>query len=131
MRCAPTSTVASNSHTSSSGSLLTPPRLTVRNPFAGRGNKSMTVVPEARAAAAYGVRDAGVTAMHDATEGGVLGGLYEVAEASGVGLRINQSAIPYGQRWPPSAPPRGSTRTSRSPRAPWWRPYDPRTQKGC
>src|ERR1039458_5933763 len=39
MRCAPTSTVASNSHTSSSGSLLTPPRLTVRNPFAGRGNK--------------------------------------------------------------------------------------------
>src|ERR1035438_308488 len=94
MRCAPTSTVASNSHTSSSGSLLTPPRLTVRNPFAGRGNKSMTVVPEARAAAAYGVRDAGVTAMHDATEGGVLGGLYEVAEASGVGLRINQSAIP-------------------------------------
>jgi hydrogenase expression/formation protein HypE len=56
--------------------------------------RSMTVVPEARAAAAYGVRDAGVTAMHDATEGGVLGGLYEVAEASGVGLRINQSAIP-------------------------------------
>ena len=45
--------------------------------------RSMTVVPEARAAAAYGVRDAGVTAMHDATEGGVLGGLYEVAEASG------------------------------------------------
>ena len=56
--------------------------------------ESMTVVPEARAAAAYGVRDAGVTAMHDATEGGVLGGLYEVAEASGVGLRIDQSAIP-------------------------------------
>jgi hydrogenase expression/formation protein HypE len=55
---------------------------------------SMTVVPEARAAAAYGVRDAGVTAMHDATEGGVLGGLYEVAEASAVGLRIDQSAIP-------------------------------------
>jgi len=56
--------------------------------------RSMTVVPEARIAAAYGVRDAGVTAMHDATEGGVLGGLYEVAEASGVGLRIDQSAIP-------------------------------------
>jgi len=56
--------------------------------------ESMTVVPEARAAAAYGVRDAGVTAMHDATEGGVIGGLYEVAEASGVGLRIDQSAIP-------------------------------------
>jgi hydrogenase maturation factor len=32
--------------------------------------------------------------MHDATEGGVIGGPYEVAEASGVGLRIDQPAIP-------------------------------------
>jgi hydrogenase maturation factor len=54
----------------------------------------MTVVPEARVAAAYGLRDAGVTAMHDATEGGVLGGLTEIAAASGVGLRIEKSAIP-------------------------------------
>src|SRR5450755_1588950 len=38
MRCAPTCTVASDSHTSSSGSSLTPPQLTPRNPFAGRGN---------------------------------------------------------------------------------------------
>ena len=35
----------------------------------------MTVVPEARIAAAFGLRDRGVTSMHDATEGGVLGGL--------------------------------------------------------
>lgn len=55
---------------------------------------AMTVVPEARAAAAYGVRDAGVTAMHDATEGGVLGGLLEVAEASDVGMVIERGAIP-------------------------------------
>jgi hydrogenase expression/formation protein HypE len=54
----------------------------------------MTVVPEARVAAEYGLRDAGVTAMHDATEGGVLGGLAEVAAASGVGMRIDLSAIP-------------------------------------
>jgi hypothetical protein len=39
MRCAPTCTVASDSHTSSSGSSLTPPQLTPRNPFAGRGNR--------------------------------------------------------------------------------------------
>jgi hydrogenase maturation factor len=56
--------------------------------------ESMTVVPEARVAAAYGLRDAGVSAMHDATEGGVLGGLVEIAAASGVGLRVELDAIP-------------------------------------
>jgi hydrogenase expression/formation protein HypE len=55
---------------------------------------AMTVVPEARAAAAYGVRDAGVTTMHDATEGGVLGGLLEVAEASDVGMVVDLSRVP-------------------------------------
>ncbi|HEY3210099.1 MAG TPA: AIR synthase family protein [Actinomycetota bacterium] len=54
----------------------------------------MTVVPEARIAAAYGLRDRGVTAMHDATEGGVIGGLAEVAAASEVGLRVELDAIP-------------------------------------
>jgi hydrogenase maturation factor len=32
--------------------------------------------------------------MHDATEGGVFGGLTEVAAASEVGMRIERSAIP-------------------------------------
>ena len=32
--------------------------------------------------------------MHDATEGGVIGGLIEVATASDVGLRIERDAIP-------------------------------------
>ncbi|HOC08971.1 MAG TPA: AIR synthase family protein [Bacillota bacterium] len=36
----------------------------------------------------------GATAMHDVTEGGVLGALWELAEASGVGLRIYQDKIP-------------------------------------
>jgi hydrogenase expression/formation protein HypE len=54
----------------------------------------MTVVPEARIAAAYGLRDRGVTAMHDATEGGVIGGLAEVAAASEVGLRVDLDTIP-------------------------------------
>ena len=54
----------------------------------------MTVVPEARVASAFGLRDAGVTSMHDATEGGVLGGLLEVAVASDTGMRIQMDAIP-------------------------------------
>ena len=33
----------------------------------------MTVVPEAVLARGFGLRDDGVTSMHDATEGGVLG----------------------------------------------------------
>jgi len=56
--------------------------------------EQMTVVPEARVAARYGLRERGVTAMHDATEGGVLGALAELASASGVGLRIRLDAIP-------------------------------------
>lgn len=36
----------------------------------------------------------GATAMHDVTEGGVLGALWELAEASGVGLRIYRDKIP-------------------------------------
>jgi hydrogenase expression/formation protein HypE len=56
--------------------------------------EQMTVVPEARAAAAYGLRERGVTAMHDATEGGVIGGLAEVAAASKLGMRIEFESIP-------------------------------------
>jgi hydrogenase expression/formation protein HypE len=56
--------------------------------------EQMSVVPEARVAAAFGLREHGVTTMHDATEGGVLGGLLEVAVASGTGMRVNLDAIP-------------------------------------
>jgi hydrogenase maturation factor len=35
----------------------------------------------------------GVTAMHDATEGGVLGGLFEVAQASSKGMEIHLNKI--------------------------------------
>jgi hydrogenase maturation factor len=54
----------------------------------------MTVVPEATVARTFGLRDEGVTSMHDATEGGVVGGLTEVAAASDVGMRIDRAAIP-------------------------------------
>jgi hydrogenase expression/formation protein HypE len=56
--------------------------------------ESMTVVPEAAVARAFGLRNAGVTSMHDATEGGVLGGLLEVAAASDLGIRIDRDLIP-------------------------------------
>ena len=54
----------------------------------------MTVVPETVIARSFGLRDAGVTSMHDATEGGVLGGLLEVATAAEVGIRIERDLIP-------------------------------------
>ena len=56
--------------------------------------ESMTVVPEAVLAREFGLRDEGVTSMHDATEGGVIGGLLEVATASNLGIRVDQDAIP-------------------------------------
>jgi hydrogenase maturation factor len=56
--------------------------------------EQMTVVPEATVARTFGLRGEGVTSMHDATEGGVIGGLTEVASAAGVGMRIELDAIP-------------------------------------
>ncbi len=52
---------------------------------------AITVVEDALTAAAGG----GVTAMHDATEGGVMGGLFEIAAASGVGLAVDESRFVY------------------------------------
>lgn len=54
---------------------------------------SMSVVEDAMTAVSVGVHDDGVTAMHDATECGVWGGLYEVAQASRVGMRIDKERI--------------------------------------
>ncbi len=56
--------------------------------------EQVTVVPDCRAALRVGVRDRGVTALHDATEGGVLGGLLELAQACGHDLRVEQAEIP-------------------------------------
>lgn len=53
--------------------------------------KQMTVVKDALLAVDVG----GVTAMHDATEGGVMGGLFEIASASGVGMEIDEDAFVY------------------------------------
>ncbi len=50
----------------------------------------ISVVREALLAAEAG----GVSAMHDPTEGGLAGGLWEMAEAAEVGLEIDASRIP-------------------------------------
>jgi len=52
----------------------------------------LSVVPEAAIAVKSGVH-----AMHDVTEGGIFGALWEVAEASGVGLEIDFKKIPIRQ----------------------------------
>lgn len=51
--------------------------------------EQISVVPDGRAAAA-----AGAAAMHDVTEGGVLAGAWELAEACGCGIRLNADAVP-------------------------------------
>lgn len=51
-------------------------------------------VSEALALASIGVRDKGISAMHDATEGGVFAAIYEMLTASGVGGFVKESQIP-------------------------------------
>ncbi len=55
----------------------------------------MSVVEDAMIAVKIGVRDDGVSAMHDATECGVYGGIFEIAQASGLGARIDVSKIVF------------------------------------
>lgn len=53
----------------------------------------MSVVEDAITAVSVGVRENGVTAMHDATECGIWGGLHELAQAAGLGVRIEKERI--------------------------------------
>jgi len=65
-------------------------------PFADRAQKlfyRMSVVDDALAAVSVGVREKGVTAMHDATECGIWGGVHELAEAAGLGVVLDRDAI--------------------------------------
>jgi hydrogenase expression/formation protein HypE len=54
----------------------------------------VSVVEDCTALLRLGVRDRGVSCLHDATEGGVLGGLVELARASGHDLRVEQAKLP-------------------------------------
>lgn len=51
--------------------------------------RQISVLPEARAAVQAGAR-----AMHDVTEGGVLGAAYEIAAASGIGVHLDAGRVP-------------------------------------
>lgn len=53
----------------------------------------VSVVRDAQAAVSVGVHEAGVTAMHDATEGGVIGAALELATASKLGLRLSPEQV--------------------------------------
>ena len=52
----------------------------------------LSVVKDSRVA-----MQVGVSAMHDVTEGGIFGALWEMAEASGVGLCVDLKKIPIRQ----------------------------------
>ena len=52
----------------------------------------ISVIKEARIGKGYGV-----TAMHDVTEGGIYGALWEIAAASGVGVEVDLKRIPLKQ----------------------------------
>lgn len=55
-------------------------------------DRYLSVVPDARAA-----KEFGAAAMHDITEGGVFGALWEMASAAQVGLEIDLKKIPIRQ----------------------------------
>lgn len=55
-------------------------------------DRYLSVLPEATIAV-----KSGVSAMHDVTEGGIFGALWELAESSGVGLEIDLKKIPVKQ----------------------------------
>lgn len=64
-------------------------------PFIDRAkafDRLLSVLPEASVAARHGV-----AAMHDVTEGGIFGALWELAEASGIGLEVDLKKIPVKQ----------------------------------
>jgi hydrogenase maturation factor len=56
-----------------------------------------STVKDALTASSIGVRRDGVTAMHDATEGGVIAGLIELASASDLGMIVNLESIPVSE----------------------------------
>jgi hydrogenase expression/formation protein HypE len=59
--------------------------------------RSVTTVKDALIAVSAGVHREGVTAMHDATEGGVLAAVLELASASGLGVELDFDSVPVSQ----------------------------------
>ena len=59
---------------------------------AARFSEQMNVMPESEVA-----KEVGVSAMHDVTEGGIFGALWEMGVASGVGFEVDIKKIPIRQ----------------------------------
>ena len=57
----------------------------------------VSTVKDALTAASVGTHQQGVTAMHDATEGGAIAAVLELATASGLGTEIDVDQIPISQ----------------------------------
>lgn len=55
-------------------------------------DRYLSIIPEAATA-----RKSGVCVMHDASEGGIMATLWELAESSGVGLSIDMKKLPIRQ----------------------------------
>lgn len=54
--------------------------------------RQLSVIPEAATAG-----KSGISAMHDAAEGGIFGALWEIGQSSGVGLEIDLKKLPIRQ----------------------------------
>ena len=59
--------------------------------------RRVSTVKEAMIAASAGTHREGVTAMHDATEGGVLAAALELADASRLGVELKLDSVPISQ----------------------------------
>jgi hydrogenase maturation factor len=53
----------------------------------------MSVVEDALTAVSVGVREEGVSAMHDATECGIWGALFEMSQAASLGMKVEKERI--------------------------------------
>jgi hydrogenase maturation factor len=54
----------------------------------------LSVVHDCSVAASCGLRNNGVRAMHDATEGGVINGVIEMANAASTGVKLDLDSVP-------------------------------------
>jgi hydrogenase maturation factor len=71
-------------------------RKTIRSSTLKRAREFFTMISVAKEAA-VAFKTGGVHAMHDPTEGGIAGGIHEIADASNLGFRIFEERIPVAK----------------------------------
>lgn len=60
------------------------------------GLHQLSILPEVQILSSEKALFSEISGMHDCTEGGVLGAIYELCQASGTGVEISQEKIPLG-----------------------------------